>query len=138
MTDYPVIKNGEDLAKFFDDMPLADPNAEHGFDMQFDTPSKNTSHPCGSAMGIGGWVAFLRPDLEDDNNIIMSTALLLGVNYRHATKLCFHDKAIEASRTPQQAAQAIRNTMELNDPKWELILDLKFGEYARAAAARLA
>ena len=99
MTDYPEIKNGEDLAKFFDAMPIADPNAEHGFDMQFQVPSDKTDHPCGSAMGIGGWVAFLRP-----------------------YDLCFDADAIVSSATPQQAAQAIRNTMEFNDPKWEEIL----------------
>lgn len=52
----PEIKNLTQLAEFLKSMDNSE-KAEAGFDMQYDYFSKhNSSHECGTAMCIGGWV----------------------------------------------------------------------------------
>ena len=113
-----------EIAEMFDAMPHEDPSLEIGFDMRRDWGGRYISkHPCGLAMCIGGWVQKIVPETQafsfvDDAVISVAP----NMSKECATDLCYNGDAIKVQTTPQQAAQAIRNALTYDDPKWSEVL----------------
>lgn len=110
------------LADLLDGMDNSNPDLRMGFDMSTDLIDPgNTTHPCGSACCIGGWVQYLHPQLQGHS---LSNAVLAVSDMSEATanRLCWDGQALYGDATPQDGAQAIRNAIEFDDPKWDEIL----------------
>lgn len=131
-------KDGEDFACFLEG--LEGSTAEGmGFDMTVAHTNKGFStHPCGTAMCIGGWCAMaLRPYDRSRLYVGEAAAIVLGIDHEVAQELCYPDIELlidhRASQseapvfydliTPKQAAQAVRNALEYGDPGWDGILE---------------
>ena len=87
---------------------------------------------CGTECCIAGYVVTRWADPHHVEDIEATAAKLLGITPRVANAL-FYPKDIQTDEQingtgwedirPQQAAQAVRNVMKYNDPKWEEILE---------------
>lgn len=114
--------------------------AELGFDMKYANPSSFTTHPCGTACCIGGWINYVNGTDYDLGPAVKSLAKKGGVeiNVIQADDLChmntvYHRYADEngyaaadgyildlmPTITPQQAARAIEILLETGTCDWD-------------------
>ena len=86
---------------------------------------------CGTECCIAGYVVTRWADPKRVWDIEATAAKLLGITPQVADAL-FYPKDMQTDEqvpsswdeiTPAQAAQAVRNVMKYNDPKWEEILE---------------
>jgi hypothetical protein len=123
MTDTVVTL--EEIAVILDGMTHGNSEDVMGFDMVQDLSSAGRSnHPCGTACCIGGWVQHLNPQLRS-LSLERSVCDVSSLSYSAAESLCYSGNALQQSVTPQQGAQAIRNALEFDDPKWNEVLGLE-------------
>jgi len=119
------LKNLEELAVILDEMPHDDPSLEYGFDMNVSEMGVETVHPCGTAACIGGWVKHLN-GIDRDSPLAFPEAAVRSIAPEMsdvcAYELCWNYYALRATTTPQQGAQAIRNSLAFADPKWDEVL----------------
>ena len=112
-----------EIAELLDTMPHRGPALEVGFDMEEPWLFRaTTKHPCGTAMCIGGWVQKLVPETREMrlSDAVMHVAT--GMSGRCAHLLCYEGIALFPTTTPQHGAQAIRNALTYDDPKWSEVL----------------
>lgn len=113
-------KSLEEIADMLDEMDNSSPDLIMGFDMSTDNPG-STTHPCGSACCIGGWVQYLHPQLRD-KTLVGAVMAVSNLDNSTAYHLCWDDRALYSGTSPQDGAQAIRNAVKFGDPKWDEIL----------------
>jgi hypothetical protein len=122
MTDTVVTL--EEIAVILDGMTHGNSEDVMGFDMSHDLFGATTSlHPCGTACCIGGWVHHLNPNLKS-LSLERGVCAVSSLSYNTAESLCYSGIALHQSVTPQQGAQAIRNAIEFNNPRWNEVLGL--------------
>jgi hypothetical protein len=121
MTDTVVTL--EEIAVILDSMTHNNPKDVMGFDMGFVlSQSFDTDHPCDTACCIGGWVQHLNPELGG-MGVAQAVCEVSSLSYGTAYDLCFGETSWLV--TPQQGAQAIRNAIEFDDPKWNEVFGLE-------------
>jgi hypothetical protein len=93
-----------------------------GFDMGEQLPSEGffDEDGCGTACCIGGWVQFFNPETRR-LDLTSAVVAVSPLTEWAARQLCWGELSPEI--TPKQGAQAIRNALKFQDPKWEEILD---------------
>lgn len=87
-----------------------EPDIPNGFNME----TQGIRKPCGTVACIGGWVAFLIGQSQDDY-----------VNKAEDVDGGLHDLYwghVDADTTPAQAALAVRNYLTDGDPRWNEIV----------------
>jgi hypothetical protein len=110
----------EEIADMLDGMIHRDPEADVGFDMRRTHGERRSSnHPCGTACCIGGWVQHLNPHTRGQG-VAGAVMDVSGMSSATAYKLCYG--VMSDNITPQQGAQAIRNALNYNDPRWGDVL----------------
>lgn len=113
------LNNAYELATFIENLPdNEDDTASMGLDMCVTNLGRNaTSHPCGTAMCIGGWVCYLNPELVDfDIEDATRTLFDASVDTDLIYTLCYPNTDAGWLATPQEAAAAIRRVINHQQP----------------------
>jgi hypothetical protein len=117
------LNNLTELADFLRGLDNNSPSSKMGFDMDKSYENrKNSSHPCGSACCIGGWVQHRNPktrdlELEDAVKTICPPDMSKSEIYR----LCYPGGVGHQAwkATPQQAARAVEILRDTGKCDWD-------------------
>jgi len=117
------LKNLTDLANLLRGLDDNSPRRKMGFDMQYMYDNRHiSSHPCGSACCIGGWVQYRNKDTRDlEVEYAVRSISPEGTSLSEIYKLCYpSEEYSEAwSATPQQAAKAVEILRDTGKCDWE-------------------
>jgi hypothetical protein len=117
------LKNLTDLANLLRGLDNDSPRRKMGFDMEYGYKNRcYSSHPCGSACCIGGWVQFLnRNTRELELQDAVATICPPDMSKHQIYRLCYPNTAEDGGyyATPQQAAKAVEILRDTGVCNWE-------------------
>jgi hypothetical protein len=117
------LKNLTELAEMLRGLDNNSPRRKMGFDMAYSyNDRKASSHFCGSACCIGGWVQYLNKNTRDlELHYAVATICPPYISIKEIYRLCYpdtaHDDGYDA--TPQQAARAVEILRDTGKCNWE-------------------
>lgn len=95
------------------------PTSKVGFDMATPRRGDWTSHPCGTACCIGGWVHIANPDTYCLPLEVAVNSLQPDLPYHECDTLCYPPPGYQAYHaTPEQAARAVEILRDTGECDW--------------------
>jgi hypothetical protein len=117
------LKNLTELADFLRGLDNHSPQSKMGLDMQYAYESRDLStHPCGSACCIGGWVQYLNKNTRNlDVEYAVKSISPEGTSLSEIYELCYPFSAKHPAweATPQQAARAVEILRDTGKCDWD-------------------
>lgn len=116
------LKDLTDLANALRGLDNYDPKDGLGFDMEFGYHNRDdSSHICGSACCIGGWVQHFNPDTRDLTLAeAVATITPWDIESEEVENLCYPvDVSSTWKASPQQAARAVEILRDTGRCDWD-------------------